>query len=270
MFSPPADLQGWIQAGVVWRGSSDLPCTQFPAIVESLLVVRISGDIFTDANCTALLPKSSLILPATRSSSYSHVGTVHTVGLVLQPEVTSCLVQGGVENLINQHVDLADIFGDEFNGSFQKIIEADDDSKRMEIIFEYFRSRILTRENEFQRDRLNGVSRALRGDLIEACRIMGISLRQLQRRCIAGFGVTPKNFQTITRLKNTLRMALLPTPVGCSGSKVDLALDNGFFDQSHMARDLRRLASMSLSDLPRKSSIIETPLWPLTVGTRFT
>ncbi|MFT4103066.1 MAG: helix-turn-helix domain-containing protein [Burkholderiaceae bacterium] len=266
MLPPPNDLRHWIQAGVILHGASDLRCTQFPAILESLLVVRVSGDVLPNADDTASLPQSALILPTTKFSSYAHAGAVHAVGLVLQPEVTSCLLRGSVEGLANSHLCLTDLFGDRFNLSVQEILDSEDDHTRIGILFEYFRRHLLTRRNESQRERLHGIRRTMTGDLGEACRIMRIGSRQLQRRCLAGYGVTPKQYQTITRLQNTLKMALLSAPRR-QGSGIDFALENGFFDQSHMARDLRRMAGISLRELPDRSSISGTPFWPLTVGT---
>lgn len=268
MLPPPNDLRRWIQAGVVLRGTSELPCTLFPAIVESLLVVRVSGAVLPGDSNTTPLPKSALILPTTRFSSYAHVGAVHAIGLVLQPEVTSCLLQGSAEGLANHHLCLTDLFGDGFNPVAQEILESEDDQTRLHLLFDFLRRNLVTPRNESHRERLRWIKMAMASDLTEACRIMGVGPRQLQRLCLSGYGVTPKQYQVITRLQRTLKTALLSPPrYGSNG--IDLALENGFFDQSHMARDLRRMAGISLGNLPSRSVIPETPHWPLTVGMRF-
>lgn len=265
MLAPPADLQDWIQSGVVLRGASTLHATQFPALVESLLVVRMSGTVFLDASDSTPLPESALILPTTRFSSYAHAGAVHAVGLVLRPEAASCLLQESLEGWAHQHLCLTDVWGDSFRRSVQDILDAKDDHARIHILFECFRRHVLTPRNERRRAQLHQIGQAMAGDLAEACRTMGLGSRQLQRRCLAGYGITPKQYQVTTRLHSTLRMALQSSPRGSSGG-VGLALENGFFDQSHMARDVRRLAGVPLRDFPDRNVIQQTPHWPLAVG----
>jgi AraC-like DNA-binding protein len=65
------------------------------------------------------------------------------------------------------------------------------------------------------------------------------SVRQLERQFRADVGVTPKTFARIIRLQAALRH------VREGRALDDVALACGFFDQAHMSRDFRELASMS-------------------------
>jgi methylphosphotriester-DNA--protein-cysteine methyltransferase len=67
----------------------------------------------------------------------------------------------------------------------------------------------------------------------------------LERRCRALLGLTPKQMQRLTRLhgvlSDALRLQRLPD--------VDAALEAGYYDQSHLARDSRLLTGTTLREL---------------------
>jgi AraC-like DNA-binding protein len=67
----------------------------------------------------------------------------------------------------------------------------------------------------------------------------GTSLRQLERQFQDDVGLTPKTFSRIVRLQSALRRVRQGRPL------TDVALACGFYDQAHMTRDFRELASMS-------------------------
>jgi AraC-like DNA-binding protein len=92
----------------------------------------------------------------------------------------------------------------------------------------------ITRRLEF--DAGAGVVSRLAADL-------GLSERQLQRRCRAAFGYGPKTLQQVLRFRRALRLAR------AGGRLADVAAVVGYADQAHLARDTRRLAGVPLTDL---------------------
>lgn len=66
-------------------------------------------------------------------------------------------------------------------------------------------------------------------------REVGWSERQLERRFLARVGVTPKRFAMLRRFERAV--ALLPT----APSLTSVALEAGYYDQSHFIREARRL-----------------------------
>ena len=91
---------------------------------------------------------------------------------------------------------------------------------------------------------------------------MGLSQRQFERRFVAHWGMAPKQFQVIARLNSTLGNALAAP----DGPVVELAVDQGYYDQSHMARDVRRLAGQPLQALVQGSRSPVSEHWPLQGG----
>jgi AraC-like DNA-binding protein len=72
---------------------------------------------------------------------------------------------------------------------------------------------------------------------------VGVSERQLQRRCRTAFGYGPKTLHRVLRFQRALRLAR------SGGRLADVAAVVGYADQAHMARDTRRLAGVPLTDL---------------------
>ncbi|MGA7173159.1 MAG: helix-turn-helix domain-containing protein, partial [Candidatus Dormiibacterota bacterium] len=80
-------------------------------------------------------------------------------------------------------------------------------------------------------------------------RRIGVSERQLLRRCLAAIGYGPKTLDRILRLQRAFSRSL---PVS---TLADLAVDSGYADQSHLSRECRRLAGLTPSDLFKPGAI---------------
>jgi AraC-like DNA-binding protein len=74
---------------------------------------------------------------------------------------------------------------------------------------------------------------------------VGISERQLHRRCCAALGYGPKTLARIVRFRRFLASAHGPTPP----TLIDIAAITGYADQPHLTREVRRLAGLSPTEL---------------------
>ncbi len=74
---------------------------------------------------------------------------------------------------------------------------------------------------------------------------VGISERQLHRRCCAALGYGPKTFARIVRFQRFLASAREPTPRALA----HLAADTGYADQPHLTREVLRLAGLPPAEL---------------------
>jgi len=77
----------------------------------------------------------------------------------------------------------------------------------------------------------------------EISRRIGVSERELLRRCRAAIGYGPKTLDRILRLQRARSRSRT------SSTLAELAVDAGYADQSHLARECRRLAGLTPSDL---------------------
>lgn len=73
-------------------------------------------------------------------------------------------------------------------------------------------------------------------------RVIGISERHLQRRCVAAFGYGPKHLHRVLRFHRATALAWGGTPFA------EIAARTGYADQPHLAREVRALAGVSLTD----------------------
>ncbi|MCT2583194.1 helix-turn-helix domain-containing protein [Actinophytocola gossypii] len=72
---------------------------------------------------------------------------------------------------------------------------------------------------------------------------IGLTERQLHRRCLAAFGYGPKVLQRVLRFDAARRLA------GKGTAFADVAHRTGYADQAHLAREVRALAGVSLTEL---------------------
>ncbi|HUQ55636.1 DUF6597 domain-containing transcriptional factor [Lentzea sp.] len=83
------------------------------------------------------------------------------------------------------------------------------------------------------------------GDVASAAWEIGLSSRQLRRRCLDAFGYPPKVLQRVLRFDSALRLAWDGVPFAA------VAAEAGYADQAHLAREVRALAGVSLGQLIR-------------------
>jgi len=78
-----------------------------------------------------------------------------------------------------------------------------------------------------------------------------ISQRQRERHFQKWLGITPKHYQRIKRVKQTLEQLRAQPDVALS----DLALDQGFADQAHMTRECKQIARITPKQFVRKRNL---------------
>jgi AraC-like DNA-binding protein len=74
---------------------------------------------------------------------------------------------------------------------------------------------------------------------------LGISERQMHRRCCAALGYGPKTFARIVRFQRFLASARQPT----AQTFAHLAADAGYADQAHLTREVQRLTGLPPTEL---------------------
>jgi AraC-like DNA-binding protein len=83
-----------------------------------------------------------------------------------------------------------------------------------------------------------------RGDSVaELSEQFGLTERSLHRRSVAAFGYGPKTLQRVLRFQRALRL------VRAGRCFADAAVESGYADQPHLAREVRALAGVPLSQL---------------------
>ncbi len=75
---------------------------------------------------------------------------------------------------------------------------------------------------------------------------LGLSSRQLQRRCTTAFGYGPKMLIRVLRMQRALALARRGVPYA------DVSVRSGYADQPHLAREVRSLAGVPLTVLMKR------------------
>ncbi len=82
-----------------------------------------------------------------------------------------------------------------------------------------------------------------RGSVASTAARVGLSERQLHRRCLAAFGYAPKVLQRVLRFDRAVKLAWRGTPFA------EVATVAGYADQAHLAREVKALAGVPLGEL---------------------
>lgn len=247
----PADLQPWIEQAVVVHAGAGLACSRFPALASSQLVLRLAGEVSTPDG--RVLPAAAVLGPNPQPAAFHHRGAVHAVGLVLRPQAAAVLLRCDGAELTGAPRDLADLPGAPGHGLLDAAAHAADDAARLAGLFDWVRGRVQGTAAQRQLARRQQMAHAVMAGLDSAHQQLGWSRRQLQRRFVQDFGLPPKPFQTLLRLQAALHDGLSGRLDGAA-----LALAHGYYDQSHLARALRRLAGEPLAGL-RPHALAQRP-----------
>lgn len=174
-----------------------------------------------------------------------------SVGAVLRPGAALALFGVSAAELEARHVGLDELCGaDAANALYERLAAAADPSRRQRIFEDFLRARLrpvrgLDPQIVRAVRQLDGVAAPLRADEERRVAALVEASGRSHRRFIAGFrdaaGLSPKRYARVQRFKRLLR-ALTATP---RPDWAQLALDAGYFDQSHLIREFREFAGVS-------------------------
>ena len=262
---PHSEVSAWVSMAVHLSfdspGTQPVPC-HFPALVEGGLVVVLEGRFFVKEPSGAFTALPAGFVGTARAVPLTLYRTprLSYAGLRLQPTGTLGLLQSSPLSLPHQFADAADVFGQAWPQLVERIRTETDPERRLASLLMFARER-LRDEVHLQRVRRAALLQqvALRAAAPEDA--VGLSVRQFERVFAGTFGLTPKLFQRVARVEGLLRDAL-----ATSATDAGLALRHGYYDQSHMARDLRMLAGASLGTLIEAARQQDSENWALAVG----
>lgn len=252
LFLPPIELHGLVECAIlVQRAAGSL--SRFPAMPRAMLTLAPAH-----AGAAAV----SFHAMSTRSAVHEHAQPLRALGLVLLPDTAARLLGMSTGALVDATLPWAEVAGPfEAARLDDALLQASNDRARMGALLSSLKRVISRGPERLQRARSEALRRlchAVGRDGARASVDLGLGERQLERRCRALLGLTPKQLQRITRWhglrSEAVRLQRLPD--------VDAALAAGYYDQSHLARDTRLLAGTTLRDLLLQSHA-DGAWWPL-------
>jgi len=249
---PPAELRGVVEcAVVVQRAAGSYSC--FPAMPRAMLTLAPP-----DGGAAAV----GFHAMSTRSATHVHAQPLRALGLVLPPDTAARVLGACAGALVDATLPWSAMVGPVEAARLDDALQqAGSDLARLAALQASLR-RVLGRGAErVQRARAEAVQHlclAVGRDGARAAVALGLGERQLERRCRALLGMTPKQMQRITRLHGLLADAVRRQRL----PDADTALAAGYYDQSHLARDARALTGTSLAALLQQAQA-GGAWWPL-------
>ena len=258
-FVPPApDLNGIVEAGLIVRQTASAPVSRFPAMPRAMLTLSPAGAGESLVAFHAL---------STRPVAHVHGGPFKALGLVLPPVTVARLMGPSTGASVDATLPWAELAGAPEAGRLDdELRRAGTDGARLRALQDSLR-RVMSRGPERVRlaraAALQQLCLAVGRRGAQAASQLGLGERQLERRCRALLGLSPKQMQRLTRfhavLGGLLRQQRLPD--------ADAALAAGYYDQSHLAREAWQLAGAPLREL-LTGAHADGDWWPLATPRR--
>lgn len=238
--------------------------SSFPASLGGMVVLRQHGLAFQDAG--ELLPAAALIGPSVRALHFRQAGPLAAIGLLLEPQAVMLISGLPNRDSCGHCFSLHDLAIASANTLTDQVAQAESEKSRCELLFRWLRLHIARDAKAATKTLAAGeLSTVLGLGLDEACRQLGIGARQLERRSLDLLGMSPKRAQAVLRMQSALTEALSARE---AKGRAELALRHGYYDQSHMARDLRGLAGAPLQRLLQASAAVQDSYWSLKLASQ--
>jgi AraC-like DNA-binding protein len=239
LWLPRTELRGAVECAIVVERAAGT-VTRFPAMPRAMLTFAPGAGV-------------SFHAMSTRAATHAHAQPLRALGLVLLPATAARLLGMSSGALVDATLPWAAMAGPAEAARLDDALhQAGSDPARLAALQSSLQ-RVLARGPErVQRSRAEGLQRlcvAVGRDGAKAGAGLGLGERQLERRCRAQLGLTPKQLQRITRLHGVLVDALR----GRRPPDADAALAAGYYDQSHLARDARLLTGSTVHELLREA-----------------
>lgn len=182
-------------------------------------------------------------------------GGFAVTGFAIRPRGWHALFSEPHNLLSDKMLPLQQMWGELANTMFTGVAAAADDDAQLAAMESALRERIaLIRapEIDMQMAQFEAIARTDSTIRVEdAAQDVGLSMRQLERRCLATFGLTPKSILRRSRfLDSATAFRGFSSPNECELDALR------YFDQSHMNREFRRYTGMT----PRTFAKTATPL----------
>jgi len=245
-------------AGVAGQYLEKRPLPQlqpnFQCIWTSVLPVQHSSDIAVlPDGCVDIIWRADRLLvvgPDITAARPDLPPGAHVIGARFQPGAARHWLGLPLSEIVGQSVELADLQGSWAKGFANRMEDAQSPERRAQAFQEQLmqapRPPAGPDRGASEIFRLAAMSMRDEGRTVTCMRKrLDISPRTLLRHCRDHFGYGPKTLERILRFQHFLSLARQDHNVGL----VMLAMDAGYADQAHLAREVRALCGMTATAL---------------------
>jgi len=169
------------------------------------------------------------------------------IGVAFQPGGTWPFFDPASDELQNQHIALRDLWGSAGETLRERILAAPTPSAKLllleaELLAQAIRPLQRRTEVDFALERLSGAPQDC--SIAMLSEHVGLSARRFTRLFTLEVGLTPKLYSRVQRFQRVLQAMERPV-----GDWTQVALNCGYFDQSHLIRECRELSGFTPTEL---------------------
>lgn len=187
-----------------------------------------------------LQPMAMLVGETRRAVTIEPTGRVDFVGVRLRHGSAASVIGAPLREVRDRMLDLADLHGGFAAGLRERLAEQGSDAARAALLVNLLTKRFAVDDEPLATRAAGAICR--RGGRLSISRLatqLGVTIRTLSRAFDRAIGLTPKTLARVARLNRAA--ALLRE----GRAAADVALDAGFYDQSHLVNEFRALAGLS-------------------------
>ncbi len=202
-----------------------------------------------------------LIGPTSGAMRVHAVGPVEVFGMGLTAAGWAAIVRSDASAMINRVVDAGEALGPAVGETFSALLHTTDLAGRVALGEALVRALIADvgpGTVAFMRCVDGWLAGSASPEIDDLVRVAGVSRRQVERRCNALYGAPPK---LLARKYRALRAAVM---LVVEGADVDEAIGRGFYDQSHLIREVKQFTGFT----PCQMRDDPSALAKLTIGMR--
>lgn len=235
---PAALLRPLIDRYWSWENESQLPSMMLGTGSE--LMLHYGDRLCTPAQIP--LARSFLISPKTRRFTPQASGITGFISVRFRAGALRHFCAIPVHEIVDQPLDIYDLWGNAGVELEDRILHAVDMPSRLAVLDQFLLSMLQRyRKPERWLDRSFEQLYYRTASLDAVIAAAPVSLRSFQQTFKHNVGISAKHFQKIARFESVLRQLLLEKRSDYLG----LALDRGYFDQSHFIRDCREFTGQT-------------------------
>ncbi|MCI1754330.1 MAG: helix-turn-helix domain-containing protein [Flavobacteriales bacterium] len=216
----------------------DAPSLLAAESCPNLVIVR--GGSFTEADGRTA-PRIHLAGPLSKPVEMVSHGPYQLFGLYLWPWGNKALFALEPEACIDQFLDVETLIGGDLCAGIQHLVASSDPQLVGLRLIEHLAIQEMERDIDLEHIVRGLLEIKVLPEVFDMVKQSGLARRQFERRFRSTTGFSPALFLRILRFQRCFRML----ENGTVGSLTELALEAGYFDQSHFIRDFKRFSGMN-------------------------
>lgn len=255
VFRAPTHMSPWIDGAVLMQMGATQQVSHFPAMPRAMLTMQL---VCLNGKAWSVSQPATFHSLTTEPSTYTHAGEILALGLIVRPSAAACLLAPACGAITNEAVSWSAIVGaSEAARLAEQVERLDSEMDGLRALTASF-CRAMDSVALLRWQQMEHLCETVGRHGAKATDILGVGRRQLERRCLALLGMSPKQFERLERFHRALSAVVMRD----AAPLVQTAIDAGYYDQSHLALDARQLGGTTVRELKRMATP-DTSWWAL-------